>query len=72
MATQNSTERFQLGALVSIRNSGFRQAQIVELRGPLGPQGAFVYRVRAGNPSQPVYLEVVEDQLEPLAAESHS
>ena len=64
MATQKLTEPLKLGALVKIRNSGYVRARIVELRGPLGPNGARVYRVRVRKRPRPAYIEVLEDQLE--------
>lgn len=70
MTTQNPTEPLKIGTIVRIRNSGYGRARIVEYRGPLGPKGARVYRVRVGKKPQHAYLEVVEDQLEPESAET--
>jgi hypothetical protein len=61
---QNPTEPLKIGTIVRIRNSGYGRARIVEYRGPLGPKGARVYRVRAGKKPQAAYLEVLEEQLE--------
>lgn len=61
-----SAEPLKIGTLVKIRDSGYRRAQIVEFRGPLGPHGARVYRVQVRKKPQPAYIEVVEDQLETL------
>jgi hypothetical protein len=69
MTTQNLTEPLKVGSLVRIRDSGYGRAKIVEFRGPLGPNGARVYRVRVGN-KPPAYIEVLEDQLEPMPASS--
>jgi hypothetical protein len=62
MTTQNQAELFKLGDVVRIRNSGHSRARIVELRGPLGPKGAYVYRLQVGKKPY-AYIEVLEDQL---------
>lgn len=67
--TQNVTEPLRIGTIVRIRDSGYGRAQIVEFRGPLGPNGARVYRVLVRKKPQPSYIEVLEDQLEPEAVE---
>jgi hypothetical protein len=41
--------------------------RIVELRGPLGPNGMQVYRVLLRKKPKPTYVEVREDQLEIIA-----
>ena len=64
MMTHNLTEPFKIGTLVRIRNSGYGPARIVEFRGPLGPNGARIYRVRVRKKPHPAYIEVLEDQLE--------
>lgn len=64
MATNNNTtEPLPIGTRVKIRNSGFRIGKIVEYRGPLGPGGARIYRVRIRPKPNPGYTEVREDQL---------
>ncbi|AWM38673.1 hypothetical protein GobsT_31390 [Gemmata obscuriglobus] len=55
-----------LGDRVKIRYSAGMKGRIVELRGPLGPGGAQIYRVRVGRKPNPAYVEVREDQLEVL------
>jgi hypothetical protein len=50
-----------------LRSSGLR-GRIVELRGPLGPGGVQVYRVRVRRKPKPVYIELREDQLEAIPA----
>jgi hypothetical protein len=45
MATYNPTEPLPIGTPVKIRDSGYGRAWIVEYRGPLGPNGARIYRV---------------------------
>jgi len=67
MTTQNLTEPLKVGSLVRIRDSGYGRAKIVEFRGPLGPNGSRVYRVRVGK-KPPAYIEVLEDQLEAMPA----
>jgi hypothetical protein len=64
MTGQNLTEPLKTGTLVRIRNSGYGRARIVEYRGPLGPNGARVYRVQVRKKPRPAYTEVLEEQLE--------
>jgi hypothetical protein len=66
MATQNQIEPSKDGTVVRILNSGYRRAKIAEYRGPLGPNGARVYRVLVERKPRLVYIEVLEDQLEVL------
>ena len=68
MAMENLTEPLKIGTVVKILNSGYRRARIVEFRGPLGPKGARVYRVRVRKKPRPSYIEVLEDQLETVPA----
>jgi hypothetical protein len=53
---------FKLGDRVKIRLSQLR-GRIVELRGPFGPGGAQMYRVRVRRKPTPAYVDVREDQL---------
>ena len=69
MTTQNPTEPLKVGTIVRIRDSGFGRAKIVEFRGPLGPNGARVYRVQVRGKPRPAYTEVLEDQLEVLSSD---
>jgi hypothetical protein len=55
---------FKLGDYVRIRHTSWPRGQIVELRGPLGPGGAEIYRVRIGGKRDARYTEVRGDQLE--------
>jgi hypothetical protein len=64
MAAQNQSEPLKVGTIVRIRDSGYGRARIVEFRGPLGPQGARVYRLLVRKKPRPAYIEVLEDQLE--------
>jgi hypothetical protein len=53
---------FQVGDRVKIRYSDWR-ARVVEFRGPLAPEGMFVYRVRVPHKPKATYVELREDQL---------
>ncbi|MBV9126415.1 MAG: hypothetical protein JO112_23960 [Planctomycetes bacterium] len=64
MAMENLTEPLKIGTIVRIRDSGYGRARVVEFRGPLGPNGARVYRIQVRRKPRPAYIEVVEDQLE--------
>jgi hypothetical protein len=69
--TTNGSEPLKVGDRVKILNSGYvRGGRIVEFRGPLGPGGARIYRVRVRRKPKPVYAEFREDQLEVLATKS--
>lgn len=57
------TEPLPVGTVVKILNTGYRKGKIVEYRGPLGPGGARIYRVRVRGKPKPAYTEVREDQL---------
>lgn len=69
MTTKNQPRRYEIGAIVRIRNSGYGRGRIVEHRGPLGPNGAEVYRLQVRQKPDPAYIEVLEEQLEPEPAE---
>jgi hypothetical protein len=63
MSTTKATPRFQVGDRVKILHSDDWTARIVEFRGPLGPGGKLVYRVRVPNKPKPIYIELLEEQL---------
>ena len=63
MTTKKSSPSFQVGDRVKIRYWENLRARIVEFRGPLGPGGMFVYRLRIARKPKPGYVEVCEDQL---------
>jgi hypothetical protein len=65
MADWTEGALFKLGDWVKIRHFQL-PGRIVELRGPLGPGGAQIYRVRVRRKPSPAYIEVREDQLIPL------
>jgi hypothetical protein len=60
---------FQLGDYVKILHSPYTRARIIELRGPLGPGGVQIYRVRFGPKGDRSYTELRGDQLELLPPE---
>lgn len=61
---------FKLGDKVEIRHADGLRGRIVELRGPLGPRGALVFRVRVRRKPKPAYIELREDQLVLIPAEA--
>ncbi len=70
MAKQKLTPLLKLGDRVRILRSRGLRGRIVELWGPLGPGGVQVYRVRVRRKPKPVYIDVREDQLEPITGNS--
>lgn len=58
------------GDRVKVHHTGGLKARVVEWRGPLGPGGAQVYRILIRRKPEPVYAEVLEDQLELLPAKA--
>jgi hypothetical protein len=68
MAKKKDVPTFQLGDYVKILHLNFPRARVVELRGPLGPGGAQIYRVRVGGKRGPIYIELRGDQLELIPA----
>ncbi|MDY3552870.1 hypothetical protein R5W24_001959 [Gemmata sp. JC717] len=56
----------KLGDRVKLRHAAGLTGKVVELRGPLGPGGVQIYRVRFKRKPKPTYIEVREDQLEIL------
>jgi hypothetical protein len=54
---------FSVGDRVEILHFG--QGKVIELRGPLGPDGAQVYRVLYSRNTTPAYIEVLASQLRP-------
>jgi hypothetical protein len=61
--TEKPVALFILGDRVKIRLSGGLSGKIVELRGPLGPGGAQIYRVLVRRKPEPKFIELREDQL---------
>jgi hypothetical protein len=62
---------FHLGDRLRIKRLARQIGRIAELRGPLGPCGAPVYRVRVGRKPTVSYVELLGDQLEYLAITGH-
>ncbi len=58
-----SSPAFKLGDRVKILRSNNTRGIIVELRGPLGPKGAQIYRLRINRWPEATFIEVREDQL---------
>jgi hypothetical protein len=65
MATSKLNNNFKCGDRVKIVPPGVK-GRIVELRGPLGPNGIQIYRILLSKKPKRVYTEVREDQLELL------
>jgi hypothetical protein len=61
-----ATTSFNLGDRVRIKDLAGQVGRIAELRGPLGPSGASVYRVRVRRKPTVSYIELLGDQLEYL------
>lgn len=57
---------FHLGDRVRIKDLAGQVGRIAELRGPLGPGGASVYRVKVQKKPRASYIEVLGNQLESL------
>jgi hypothetical protein len=66
MAKKKLNPLLKLGDRVRILRSAGLQGRIVELRGPLGPGGVQIYRVRVRRKPKPTYIELREDQLEAI------
>jgi hypothetical protein len=62
--------RYKPGDRVKILHSIGLQGVIDELRGPLGPKGAQVYSILLPRDPEPMFVEVLEEQLELLPDES--
>jgi hypothetical protein len=67
MANKKMIPPLKVGDLVRIRQSILR-GRIVEERGPLGPGGMLIYRVRIPRKPKSSYIEVRADQLERTSA----
>jgi hypothetical protein len=59
-------DAIKLGSRVRIRHTNGLKGKVVELRGPLGPNGANVFRIQIRTTPEPGFIEVREDQLEVL------
>lgn len=63
MAIKTLSHLFQVGDRVAILHSAGLRGRIVEARGPLGPGGMLIYRVRVPRKPKPTYIELGADQL---------
>ena len=54
----------RVGTYVKILDSNYDRAKIIEYRGPLGPGGMRIYRLRVRCELKPFLIEVGEDQIE--------
>ena len=63
MDTKPETEPLAVGTFVKIRYTNFERAKIIEYRGPLGPGGMRIYRVRVSLKPKPFIADVREDQI---------
>ena len=66
MATNDTSEPLHIGTFCTLLYSRYGRVKIVEYRGPLGPGGMRIYRVRVPSKPKPIYIEVREDQLKVL------
>jgi hypothetical protein len=60
-------DSFHLGDRVRIKDLSGQIGRITELRGPLGPNGAPVYRVKVNKKPRISYIELLGDQIEFLS-----
>src|SRR5437763_762692 len=63
MVAKKPVNPLKAGDRVRILHSDNWLGRIVEERGPLGPGGMLVFRVRIPRKPKPTYIEVCEDQL---------
>src|SRR5271166_5953997 len=64
MADVKSAPVLRVGDYVTIPHTTYPPGRIVESRGPLGPGGVQIYRVRIPEKPRPIYIELRADQLE--------
>ncbi|SRR5260370_37047289 len=62
MAIKKASQPLKVGDRVKILHSDWR-GRIIEERGPLGPGGILIYRVRVPHKPKATYIELREDQL---------
>ena len=63
-AQKKAVPTFRLNDRVVIAHTSGMKGKVIELRGPLGPGGAAVYRVLLKRKPRMEYIEVLGDQLE--------
>jgi len=71
IAAKKVPDLLKIGDRVRILHYGGQKGRIVEFRGLLGPGGARIYRVRIQRKPSPTFIELREDQLEPIPAEKN-
>jgi hypothetical protein len=69
MAEKKVSQALKVGDTVKIHHYGIPRGKIVELRGPLAPGGKEVYRVIVRRKPKPMYIEVIEDEVELIPPE---
>ena len=67
MNTKPEGEPLHVGTYVKILDSNYDRARIIEYRGPLGPGGMRIYRLRVRCEPKPFLIEVGEDQIEVIS-----
>jgi hypothetical protein len=70
MAAKRPAVPFKVGDRAKVRHSDRLPGRIVALCGPFGPGGAQVYRVRIRGKPRPMCIELREDQLVLVPAET--
>jgi len=70
MAVKKAAQTFKLGDRVTVRHFPNWRGRIVELRGPLGPGGMQIYGIRIREKPKSAYIELREDELILIPAES--
>jgi hypothetical protein len=69
--TDQQPAAIKLGDHVKLLGSGGLTGRVIEFRGPLGPKGAEVYRIRFRGRPKPAYVEVLAHQIEVLPAKEN-
>ena len=71
MAAKKTSDEplLKLGDRVQMRYHPDMRGRIVELRGPLGPKGAQVYRIRIPLKPKAMFVELLADQLILISSE---
>jgi hypothetical protein len=63
MDIKPDAEPLQVGTFVKLLYTDFERVKIIEYRGPLGPGGMRIYRVRVSLKPKPLIADVREDQI---------
>lgn len=72
--TEKAPPLFKEGERVNVPNAGYRNrgiknVPIIEYRGPLGGNGAHLYRVLLWRKPRPVWVELIESEMEKIVPE---